>query len=57
MIKTFDEVFANTMVQRTTDTTSEIIYDAQFLPMYHSSKDNKITILDLDKIDKYKRVE
>lgn len=57
MIKAFDEVFANTVVQRTSYITSEIIYGAQFLPMYHSSKDNKTTILDLDKIDEYKRVE
>lgn len=57
MIKAFDEVFANTVVQRTSYITDEIIYGAKFLPMYHSSKDNKTTILDLDKINDYQKVE
>ena len=35
MIKAFDEIFANTVVQRTSYITSEIIYGAKFLPMYY----------------------
>lgn len=57
MIKAFDEVFANTVVQRTSYITPEIVYGARFLPMYHSSEDNKTTILDLDKIDDYQVVK
>lgn len=56
MIKAFDEVFANTVVQRTSYITPEIIFRAKFLPMYHSSEDNKTTILDLDKINDYQKV-
>ncbi len=56
MIKAFDEVFANTVVQRTSYITPEIIFGAKFLPMYHSSDDNKTTILDLDKINDYQKV-
>ena len=33
MIKAFDEVFANTVVQRTSYITPEIVYGARFLPM------------------------
>ena len=56
MIKAFDDVFANTVVQRTSYITPEIIFGAKFLPMYHSSEDNKTTILDLDKINDYQKV-
>lgn len=56
MIKAFDEVFANTVVQRTSYVSSEIIYGAKFLPMYHSSEDQKTTILDLDKINFHQKV-
>lgn len=56
MIKAFDEVFANTVVQRTSYISSEIIYGAKFLPMYHSSEDQKTTILDLDKINFHQKV-
>lgn len=56
MIKAFDEVFANTVVQRTSYITPEIIFGAKFLPMYHSSEDNKTTILDLDKINDYQKI-
>ena len=56
MIKAFDEVFANTVVQRTSYISPEIIYGAKFLPMYHSSEDQKTTILDLDKINFHQKV-
>lgn len=56
MIKAFDEVFANTVVQRTSYISPEIIFGAKFLPMYHSSEDQKTTILDLDKINFHQKV-
>lgn len=55
-LRAFDEIFANTVVQRTSYITSEIIYGAKFLPMYQSSDNQKTTILDLEKIDNYEKV-
>ncbi len=55
-IRAFDEVFANTVVQKTSYINSEIIYGAKFIKMYESSDDHKTTILDLSKIDAYEKV-
>lgn len=55
-IRAFDEVFANTVVQKTSYINSEIIYGAKFIKMYESSEDHKTTILDLSKIDAYEKV-
>lgn len=53
----FDEVFSNTVVQRTSYITSEIAYGAKFLPMYYPSEDNQSTILDLQRINNYIKVD
>ena len=50
-VRAFDEVFSNTVVQRTSYITKEIIFGAKFLPMYHPSEDQEFTILELDKIN------
>lgn len=55
-IRAFDEVFANTVVQRTSYISSEIIFGGKFLPMYYPSEDNQTTILDLDKMNDYQEV-
>lgn len=56
-IRAFDEVFSNTVVQRTSYTSNEIVYGAKFTPMYYPSKDNLTTILNLDKINEYQKAE
>lgn len=56
-IRAFDEVFANTVVQRTSYVDSEIIFGAKFSRMYYSSENKQTTILDLSKIDDYQTVE
>lgn len=56
-VRAFDEVFSNTVVQRTSYVSEEIIYGARFAPMYYPAKDNTSTILDLDKINDYKTAE
>ncbi len=56
-IRAFDEVFSNTVVQRTSYVSGEIVFGAKFLPMYSPSKDNLSTILDLDKINEYQKTE
>ncbi len=57
MIKAFDEVFANTVMQRTSYISSEIIYGAKFLPLHFASSDQKKTIMDLSKINAIEKVD
>lgn len=54
-IRAFDEVFANTVVQKTSYINSEIIYGAKFIKMYESSEDHKTTILDSSKLMRMKK--
>ena len=54
-VRAFDEVFSNTVVQRSSYTTREIVYGAKFVPMYYPNKENLSTVLDLDKINEYKK--
>ncbi|WP_172281951.1 ion channel [Chryseobacterium sp. LAM-KRS1] len=56
-VRAFDEVFSNTVVQRSSYVTGEIIYGAKFVPMYYPNKDNQSTILDLDKINEYQKAD
>ncbi|MGM8363036.1 ion channel [Flavobacterium sp. ARAG 55.4] len=55
-IKTFDDMFSNTVATRTSYTFDEIIYGAKFVNMYYRSDDNSKTILDLDKLNEYEEV-
>lgn len=56
-VRAFDEVFSNTVVQRSSYATGEIIYGAKFVPMYYPNKDNQSTILNLDKINEYQKAD
>jgi len=56
-IRAFDEVFSNTVVQRTSYVTKEIVYGAKFTPMYYPDKDNLSTVLNLDKISEYQKAK
>ena len=56
-IKTFDDMFSNTVATRTSYTFDEVIYGAQFEPMYTRSADNSRTILNLDKLNVYNNVD
>ena len=53
LIRGFDDVYSNTVLQRTSYTYDEIIHKAKFVPMYHESEDGKTTILEIDKIHEY----
>lgn len=55
-IRAFDEGFANTVVQRTSYTSEEIVIGARFLPMFRPSANRQTTILELDKIDDIEKV-
>jgi len=56
-VRAFDEVFSNTVVQRASYVSREIIYGAKFLPMYYPDKEKDSTVLDLDKINEYQKAE
>ena len=56
-VKAFDEVFSNTVVDRTSYITSEIIWGARFKLMYHPSEDKTHTVLDLEKLNAYTKEE
>ncbi|WP_445431961.1 ion channel [Chryseobacterium indoltheticum] len=56
-VRAFDEVFSNTVVQRSSYVSREIIYGAKFISMYYPDKENDSTVLDLDKINEYQKVE
>ncbi|MDQ8142454.1 ion channel [Chryseobacterium sp. CFS15] len=56
-VRAFDEVFSNTVVQRSSYVSREIIYGAKFISMYCPDKEKDSTVLDLDKINEYQKVE
>ena len=56
-LKAFDDMFSNTVVDRTSYTLKEIIMGAKFVPMYHRDEENKRTVLDLEKINTFNKVD
>lgn len=56
-VRAFDEVFSNTVVQRSSYVSREIIYGAKFVTMYYPDNDKDSTVLDLDKINDYEKAE
>lgn len=56
-IKTFDDMFSNTVAIRTSYTFDEVIYGAKFEPMYTRSNDNSKTVLNLDKLNSFTTVD
>lgn len=55
-VKAFDDMFSNTVAARTSYTFDELVIGAKFIPMFHRSEDNGMTILDLEKLNTYKEV-
>ncbi|MGZ3839211.1 MAG: ion channel [Flavisolibacter sp.] len=52
----FNPVFSNMVMQRTSYTYKEVIWGAKFLPMYHESNDGNTTILELNKLNHFEKV-
>lgn len=48
LIRAFDDVFSNTVLQRSSYTAKEIKYGHRFVPMYKESEDNNTTLFNLD---------
>jgi inward rectifier potassium channel len=57
LVSGFDQVFSNTVMQRTSYTYDEMVWGAKFKPMYHESPDGTTTILELDKLHHFEKVE
>jgi inward rectifier potassium channel len=55
-VKGFDDVYSATVIQRTSYIYDELRFNARFLPMFHESEDGKTTIVELDKLSKYKQL-
>ncbi len=56
-VKAFDEVFSNTVVQRFSYIATEVVWGAKFRIMYHADPRHGTTVLDLDKLNDYEKVE
>jgi len=56
-VKAFDEVFSNTVVQRFSYVASEVVWGAKFRLMYHPDEKKEATILDMNKLNDYEKVE
>lgn len=56
-IKTFDDMFSTTVATRSSYTFDEVVYGAKFIPMYARSVDNSKTVLYLDKLNEFNKVE
>lgn len=56
-VQGFDESFANTVISRNSYTYEEFVFGGKFLPMYHADEQNQSTILHLDKLDDFEKVE
>ena len=53
----FDESFANTVISRASYIPDSFVYGAKFLPMFHPDRNNKYTVLKLDLLNSYTKVE
>jgi len=56
-VKAFDEVFSNTVMTRTSYTADEIVWGARFRIMYYPNEDKTKTILDLDLLNEYDKID
>ena len=56
-VKTFDEMFSTTVAVSTSYTFDEFVYGAKFEMMYSDSEDNSRTVLHLDKLDSFYKVD
>jgi inward rectifier potassium channel len=53
LIRGFDDVYSNHVLQRTSYTYDEIRFSRKFIPMYRESDDGKTTILELHKLNAF----
>lgn len=56
-VKAFDDLFSTTVATSTSYTFNEVIYGAKFDMMYGENEDNTTTILHLDKLNSFTRID
>jgi inward rectifier potassium channel len=56
-VKAFDSVFSNNVITRTSYISDEIVWGAKFNMMYHPNHDKSITILSVNKLNDFDRVQ
>ncbi|MEP6749567.1 MAG: ion channel [Bacteroidota bacterium] len=57
LVRGFDDVYSNVVLQRTSYTYEEIKFNKKFMPMYRESADGKTTILELHKLNEHKEIK
>jgi len=57
LVRAFDDVYSNIVLQRTSYTFDEILFNRKFVQMYRESKDGKTTIVELQKLNDHKEVK
>ncbi len=57
LVRGFDDVFSNTVLQRTSYRFDEIIYNAKFEKMFYENEDDTTTIVEVNKLHNYKRIQ
>lgn len=57
LIRGFDDVYSNIVLQRTSYTFNEIKFNARFVPMYKESDDKNTTIVELHKLNEFIEVK
>ena len=55
-VKTFDDMYSDQVVKRTSYTLKEVVYGAKFDMMYNRNEDDTKTILHLEKLNSFKKV-
>jgi inward rectifier potassium channel len=56
-VKVFDDMYSTNVVKRTSYTFKEIVYGAKFDLMFAKSDDNQNTILNIDKLNSFSRID
>lgn len=56
-VKVFDDMYSSTVVKRTSYTFDEVVYGAKFLPMFTKSSDENKTLLQIDKLNLFEKVD
>ncbi len=56
LVRGFDDVYSNIVLQRTSYTFEEIKFNTKFVPMYRESDNGNTTILQLHKLNEFKGV-
>ncbi len=56
LVRGFDDIFSNTVLQRTSYRFNEIIFNAKFERMFYESDDDTTTIVEVNKLHDYNRL-